>query len=229
MTRQVVVTGATGGIGSAIVALLAGRGDRVLAMARPSAALDELCAGASAQPAALDLMHPDELPAAVHELDRVDALVHAAGIADVASVEDSPHDLWQRHLTINLTGPAELTRALLPALRAARGRVVFINAVTGLTAVPNWAAYAASKAALRELADSLRLEEAPRGVRVTSIYPGGVATELLRRVRAGFGRGFDPARCVSPASLAAVLASVLDAPADVDITEIALQPPPPPA
>jgi NADP-dependent 3-hydroxy acid dehydrogenase YdfG len=225
----VVVTGATGGIGSAIVEEFADRGDRVLAMARPSAALDALCERLDVEPAPVDLMHPDELPAAVLELDRVDALIHAAGIADVASVEDSPHDLWQRHLTINLTGPAELTRALLPALRAARGRVVFINAVGGLTAVPNWSAYAASKAALSELADSLRLEEGPHGVRVTSIYPGGVATELLRRVRAGFGREFDPARCVSPATLATVISSVLDAPTDVDITEIALQPPPPPA
>lgn len=229
MTGHVVVTGATGGIGSAMVAMFAGRGDDVFAMARPSPSLDALCAATSAVAAPVDLLRPSELPAALHDLDRVDALVHAAGVSEVATVEDTSPDLWQQTMAINVTGPAELTRALLPALRAARGRVVFINAVAGLHGVPRWSAYAASKAALTELADSLRLEEAVHGVRVTSIYPGGIATELLRKVRGGFGRAFDPALCVSPATLAAVLATVLDAPADVDITGIDLQPAPPPA
>jgi NADP-dependent 3-hydroxy acid dehydrogenase YdfG len=224
---QLVVTGATGGIGSAVVRLHAGRGDRVIALARPTPALDALAAelpGVVAVP--FDLLRPAELPPALAEVERVDALVHAAGISEVAAVADTTHDLWQRTMGSNVTGPAELTRTLLPALRAARGRVVFINAVAGLHGVPRWSAYAASKAAQTELADSLRLEEAPHGVRVTSIYPGGIATEHLRGVRAAFGRVFDPATLVSPASLAAVLASVLDAPADVDITDVSLTPPP---
>jgi NADP-dependent 3-hydroxy acid dehydrogenase YdfG len=226
MTAHVVVTGATGGIGSAMVALFVDRGADVYAMARPSAALDALCGTTSAVAAPIDLMRPSELPAAVRDLGRIDVLVHAAGVSEVATVADTSADLWQQTMATNVTGPAELTRALLPALRAARGRVVFINAVAGLHAKPQWSAYAASKAALTELADSLRLEEAAHGVRVTSIYPGGIATELLRKVRADFGRAYDPALCVSPATLAAVLALVLDAPADVDITGIDLQPPP---
>jgi NADP-dependent 3-hydroxy acid dehydrogenase YdfG len=226
---NVVVTGATGGIGSAIVRLHAGRGDDVVALARPSDALDALCAEwPSVSPAPFDLCAPGALPPALRGLERVDALVHAAGISEVAAVADTPFELWQQTMTSNVGGPAALTRALLPALRAARGRVVFINAVARLHAVPRWSAYAASKAAQTELADSLRLEEAPHGVRVTSIYPGGIATEHLRRIRAAFGREFDPARCVSPASLAAVIASVLDAPADVDITDLSLTPPPVP-
>ena len=226
MTKQVVVTGATGGIGSAMVKMLVDRGDDVVAMARPSAALDALCEATAAVAAPIDLLRTTELPAAVRTLDRVDVLIHAAGVSEVASVEDTPAEVWHQTMAVNVTGPAELTRALLPALRAVRGRVVFVNAVAGLHAMPRWSAYTASKAALTELADSLRLEEAGSGVRVTSIYPGGVATELLRKVRAGLGRPYDPALCVSPASLAAVIAAVLDAPADVDITEVALQPPP---
>jgi NADP-dependent 3-hydroxy acid dehydrogenase YdfG len=229
MSARVVVTGATGGIGSALVRLFATRGDAVVAVSRPSEALDALCAETSAVAAPLDLQRPTELPDALRELDRIDALVHAAGISEVASIADTSHDLWQQTMTANVTGPAELTRALLPALRAAGGRVVFVNAVTGLHAVPNWSAYVASKAALTELADTLRLEEAPSGVRVTSIYPGGIATELLRKVRGALGRPYDPTTCVSPESLAAVVGTVLDAPVDVDITEIALQPPPRPA
>jgi NADP-dependent 3-hydroxy acid dehydrogenase YdfG len=224
-----VVTGATGGIGAAVVRRLGEHGFRVVAVARPSEGLDVLCTETAAVPAPLDLSGPIELPAALAGLDRVDVLVHAAGIADVASIEDSPPDLWQRTMAVNVLGPAELTRALLPALRAAAGRVVFVNAVAGLHGIPRWAAYAASKAALSELADSLRLEEAPRGVRVTSIYPGGVATELLRKVRAAFGTPFDPAACVSPETLAEVICSVVAAPADVDIHDISLKPPPQPS
>lgn len=226
MKRRIVVTGATGGIGSALVRLCVTRGDPVVAVSRPSEALDALCAETSAEAAPLDLLRPTELPPALRSADRVDALIHAAGISEVASVADTPHDLWQQTMTANVTGPAELTRALLPALRAAGGRVVFVNAVAGLHAVPKWSAYVASKAALTELADTLRLEEAVHGVRVTSIYPGGVATELLRKVRGALGRPYDPAACVSPESLAAVVATVLDAPPDVDVTEIALQPTP---
>ncbi len=222
-----LVTGATGGIGSAVVRMLAARGHRVLAAARPSESLDALCAAVPSTVAApVDLRRPEELPDAVRELDRLDVLVHAAGVSDVATVADTPPDVWAETMAANVTGPAELTRAVLPALRAARGRVVFINAVAGLHAVPRWSAYTASKAALTELADSLRLEEAPHGVRVTSIYPGGIATELLRKVRGALGTPYDPATCVSPDELAAVIATVLDAPAAVDIIELALRPTP---
>jgi NAD(P)-dependent dehydrogenase (short-subunit alcohol dehydrogenase family) len=190
---RLVVTGATGGIGSAVVRLFRERGDDVVAVARPSSSLEELCRETGATGAPLDLLAPEPLPAGLTALTRVDALIHAAGISEVAAVAETSFDLWQRTLTSNVSGPAALTRALLPALRAARGRVVFINAVARLHAVPRWAAYAGSKAALTELADSLREEEAPHGVRVTSIYPGGIATEHLRggarRLRPGVRPG----------------------------------------
>lgn len=226
MRGGVVVTGATGGIGSALVRLFADRGDDVVAVARPSAALEALCRETGAVPAALDLLLPTELPPALTDLTSVSALVHAAGIADVSPVEETFEERWRETLTVNVIGPAELTRVLLRALRAARGRVVFINAVAGLHGVARWAAYAASKSALTELADSLRLEEAANGVTVTSVYPGGIATDLLRRVRAAFGHEFDRAHLTSPESFAQVVAWVLDAPADVDIQEISMKPPP---
>lgn len=226
MGDVVVVTGATGGIGSALVRLFTDRGQDVVAVARPSAALEALCEETKAVPASLDLLRPTELPPSLIDLSAVAALIHAAGTAEVAPVEETSWERWQETFAVNVTGPAELTRALLPALRAARGRVVFVNAVAGLHGVPRWAAYAGSKSALTELADSLRLEEAVNGVRVTSIYPGGIATEMLRTVRAAFENAFDPARLTSPESFAKVIASVLDSPPDVDIHEIALKPPP---
>jgi NAD(P)-dependent dehydrogenase (short-subunit alcohol dehydrogenase family) len=101
--------------------------------------------------------------------------------------------------------------------------VVFVNLASGMHAVPNWSAYMASKAALRELADSLREEEAVNGLRVTSIYPGGVRTELLRKVREQFGQPFDPARTVSPETFGSLVVTVLEFPADAHILEVSLR------
>lgn len=222
MPKTVVVTGATGGIGTAIVRAFLAEGYRVLAVGRSQEKLDEL----GAEGVVLDLTEPRELPAPLAEIDRLDALVHCAGIAEVQSVEDTPYELWQETMTVNVIAAAELTRGLLPALRAATGRVVFVNAAPGLHGVPNWSAYVASKAALTELADSLREEEDRNGLRVTTIYPAGVATELLRKVRGQFGRAFDPDACVRPETLASVVVSALAFPDDAHLTEISLRPAP---
>jgi NADP-dependent 3-hydroxy acid dehydrogenase YdfG len=93
-----------------------------------------------------------------------------------------------------------------------------------MRAVPQWAAFVGSKAALRELADSLRAEEAGNGVRVTTVYPAATATERLRSIRAAFGRSYEPARCIQPASLAQMIAWVLAAPDDSYVTELSVHP-----
>jgi len=82
--------------------------------------------------------------------------------------------------------------------------------------------FAASKAALQELADSLRAEETGNGLSVTTIYPGATATGGLREVRAAFGRDYDPARCIQPDTLAAMVSWVLAAPPDAYITELSV-------
>jgi NADP-dependent 3-hydroxy acid dehydrogenase YdfG len=225
MRKTILVTGATGGIGVAVVAALADGGYRVIAAARSEERLAELRAEhAEVETVAFGL--GADLPPALADLERLDGVVHAAGIAEVASVEDTPHALWDETMTANVVGPADLTRALLGPLRAASGHVVFINLAPGMRAVPNWSAYVASKAALRELADSLREEEDRHGIRVTTIYPGGVATELLRKVRAQFGRPYDPEASVRPATLAKLVRTVLEFPADAHVTEVSLRPAP---
>jgi NADP-dependent 3-hydroxy acid dehydrogenase YdfG len=217
--RTAVVAGATGGIGEAVVAALAAAGFRVFALGRDAGKLAAL----EAEAVPCDLADLDTLPEPLSGLERVDALVHCAGLSEVASVEDTPRGLWDETFAVNVSGPAALTRALLPALRAAHGRVVFVNAAPGLRAVRNWSAYTASKAALRELADSLREEERERGVRVTSIYPGGVRTELLRKVREQLGVPYDPAVTVSPKTLAGLVVTVLAFPDDAELLEVSLR------
>jgi NADP-dependent 3-hydroxy acid dehydrogenase YdfG len=222
-----LVTGATGGIGAAVVRAAADGGYQVMAAGRDAVGLEELCARIPrTSPVLLDLRNPADLPAPLAELDRVDAIVHCAGIAEVATVEETPYALWLETLTVNVAATAEITRALLPALRKAVGHVVFINAAPGLHAVPRWSAYTASKAALRELADSLRQEEARHGLRVTTIYPGGTATELLRKVRTQFGSPFHPADCIQPATLASVVLTALNMPDDGYLAELSVLPTP---
>jgi NADP-dependent 3-hydroxy acid dehydrogenase YdfG len=130
--------------------------------------------------------------------------------------------VWQETMAVNVLAAAELTRLALPALRRSHGHVVFINSARGVRAVPGWSAFAASKAALQELADSLRAEEAGNGLRVTTIYPSSTATEHLRQVREAFGHGYDPQRCIQPETLAAPVAWVLAAPPDAYVSELSV-------
>jgi NADP-dependent 3-hydroxy acid dehydrogenase YdfG len=223
--RSVLVTGASGGIGAAIVGELHERGHQIIAMGRDTAALEGLAVRfpGIVRWIAADLRRPEVLAGLVGDVEHLDGLVHNAGIAPVSPVADTPYVMWQEVLMVNVVAAAELTRLLLPALRAAAGHVIFINAAPGLRAVPRWSAYAASKAALRELADSLREEEAQNDVRVTTVYPGGTATGLLERVRAEFGQPYDPDAAISPHSVAALVVDAFEAPSDVHPVELSLR------
>ena len=110
----------------------------------------------------------------------------------------SPPRPGSHQLAANLVAPAELTRLLLPQLRAAQGHVVFVNSGAGLRANAEWAAYAASKHGLKALADALRQEEHGNGVRVTSVYPGRTATPMQEKVHQQEGKEYDAARWIDP-------------------------------
>jgi NADP-dependent 3-hydroxy acid dehydrogenase YdfG len=227
MPMTVVVTGATGEIGQAFTETLSAAGHRVVAIGRSPEKLDKLRSRLNGVvPVVLDFGNSDDGLRPLTQIDRLDGLVHCAGMSEVASVEDTPRAVWDETMAVNVTGPAAVTRALLPALRASAGRVVFINAAPGLHAVPRWSAYTASKAALRELADALREEEDSHGVRVTTLYPAGVRTELLRKVRKQLGRPYDPAATVSPTTLASLVLIALEFPDDGHLMEITLRPAP---
>ena len=119
---------------------------------------------------------------------------------------------------------AELTRLVLPALRAARGRVVLVNSGAGRNASPGWASYAASKFALRAFADALRAEEEGNGVRVTSVYPGRTDTEMQRDVVRQEGGVYRPERYLRAESVAGAVLLAVTAPDDAALTELVLRP-----
>jgi short-subunit dehydrogenase len=201
------------------------RGHQVLAVGRDEARLTELCTRLrGVETVVVDLAHPARLAGGIGgRIERLHGLVHCAAVADIAAVSDASVELWYETLTVNVIAVAELTRLLLPAVRAARGHVVFVGASPGVHGAAGWSAHAASKAALRDLADSLRVEESGHGVHVTSVYPGATATELLQKLRQQSGRPYDPSTCASPDSVARVIIDCLEAPADLQVTDLYLE------
>ena len=210
-----LVTGATSGIGREVALQLAELGWRVVAVGRDRDALAQL-EGDSAliTPRPADLLAGD-LAALVPE--RVDALVHAAGISPSTRVEDTADEDWERVFALNVTAGATLVRHALPALRRARGTVVFVNSGAGTAARPRNAPYAASKHALRALANGLRAEEEGNGVRVSTVYPGPTDTPM-------FGGDVDRSELIRPSSVARAVVSALTASEDVQLTDIHVRP-----
>lgn len=230
MPHTIVLTGAGSGIGQLLAERLTARGDRLVLVARDADRAEDL---AAAHPGAAvivaDLAQPASLAAAVAASDLpdgIDAVVHAAGIVDLGHVEDLTVASWQDQLAVNLVSPAELTRLLLPRVRAARGQVLFVNSGAGLTAHPQWAAYAASKHGLKALADALRGEEAAHGVRVTTVYPGRTATPMQAQVHAQEGKDYDADAWIQPASVVTAVLTALDLPRDAVITDLSVRPGP---
>lgn len=220
--RTHLVTGAGSGIGRLLADRLLERGDAVVATARSARRADEMAADLPGLTTLVaDLADPASLDA-VDLPDRLDSLVHAAGVVDLGAVAELATDAWVEQLTVNTVAPAVLTRRALPALRAARGTVVFVNSGAGRTAKPRWAAYAASKHGLKALADSLAGEE--DDVRVTTVFPGRVATAMQEKVHRQEGKDYDPADWVQPGTVVDLLLPVLDLPPDAVVPELVVTP-----
>ena len=225
---RLLLTGAGSGIGQAVADVLHTRGDDLVLLARNDQRAADLRQRYSrADVRVADLAEFAELAPVVSDVDRLDALVHAAGVIELGTVADLRLEDLTGQLSVNLVAPTELTRAMLPALRAARGQVVFLNSSAGLVANAEWGAYAASKFGLKAIADSLRAEEAGAGVRVTSVYLGRVSTPMQVKVREQEGRPYDAADWATPESAAATIVHLLDLPPDSTVPDIRFRPAPP--
>ena len=217
-----LITGAVGGIGSALARALAPAHDLILS-GRDDARLEALCAELHATALPLDLTRPETFTDAVAGLGRVTNVVHNAGVVELSAVAEQGHAVWTHTLAVNTVAPAELTRVLLPRIRQERGTMIFVNSGAGLHANAGWASYAASKFALRALADALHDEEAPHGVRVGTVYPSRTATPMQQLVRSQEGGAYEPGAYIEPASVAATIAFMLDAPRDAVLTEVTMR------
>ncbi|KRA37715.1 MULTISPECIES: SDR family oxidoreductase [unclassified Nocardioides] len=176
---SVLVTGASRGIGLAITRHLSDRGWEVYATARSESDLADLGKLPQVHPIQLDITDRAAVARLGEHLPpRLDGVVNNAGIIVQGPVEGTSIDDLSRQLDVNVTAQIAVTQAVLPHIREARGRVVFMSSVSGLITLPGTGAYSASKYALESLADALRMELRPWKIPVSLVEPGPTRTDM---------------------------------------------------
>ena len=179
--KVALVTGASAGIGKAIVRRLLEDGWRVFGAARRVEKMEDI-RSEGAGVLSLDVTDDDSLQAAVRDLlaaeGRIDALVNNAGYGSYGAVEDVPLAEARRQFEVNVFGLARLTQLVLPHMReAGSGRIVNISSMGGRIWMPVGGWYHATKHAVEVLSDALRVETRPFGIRVVVIQPGAIESE----------------------------------------------------
>ncbi|RRJ85986.1 SDR family oxidoreductase [Gulosibacter macacae] len=226
MKPVALITGASSGIGRALVEELRATHE-IVALGRDAGRLAELDAwrtlSADLQDAAV--FEPGgAVFALVADLPRLDVIVHSAAVGTPWLLDATTAAEWQRQLATNVIAPALLTTLAMPKLREAHGTVVFIGSGVSIRPARAMGAYVASKHALKGLADTLRLEVEGDGVRVATVLPGQVATPMQVELQEGLGGTYSPEDYIRPESIATAVRYVVDAPVEVQITDLAVRP-----
>jgi NADP-dependent 3-hydroxy acid dehydrogenase YdfG len=158
------------------------------------------------------------------DVAHIDMLIHSAGVICFGRLESAAIEDFDRQFRVNVRAPYALTQALLPLLRSRRGQIAFINSSAGLNASANVGQYAATKHALKAVADSLRHEVNAEGLRVLSIYPGRTASPMQAAVFKMEGREYRPELLMQPEDLASVVINALALPRSAEVTDINVRP-----
>jgi NADP-dependent 3-hydroxy acid dehydrogenase YdfG len=228
-----VVTGASSGIGKAITLALAAQGARLCLVGRNREAMEAVAANARAM-APRVLISPTDLTQDAHverlalelqrEFGQIDVLVHSAGVFSQGKLQSAPvHDLDRQYRT-NVRAPYLLTQALLPMLKVRPGQIVFMNSSVGLQARAGVSQYAATKHALKAIADSLREEGNADGIRVLSVFLGRTATPLQETIFQTEGRVYKPELLIQPEDVAAVVVNTLSLPRTAEVMDVSVRP-----
>jgi len=221
--RVALITGASGGLGTAIAAALHEDGWRLVLLGRNDRALERLAASLHMADAVIGRADvrawasvESATTAALATTGRLDLVVAGAGVLTVGATDAAPLEEWQDTLAVNLLGAYHTIRATLPALRQAGGRYVLISSIAGRKGLPNLSAYSASKAALIALGESTAAEAEDDGVQVTSIVLGPTDTPMLDRPGASGQR-------LAPEHVAAVVGFLARLPGEVICREVPLR------
>lgn len=231
--QTAVVTGASSGLGRTLATAFAAAGANVALIGRKVEALETAAAmvrrlGVKASTYVSDLSDDGSIRALVErlaqELPSVDILAHAAGVIARATIASARVEDLDRQYATNLRAPYVLTQALLPRLRHDHGQIVLLNSTAGLRAIATLGQYAATKHALRALADSLRDEVNGDGVRVLSVFVGSTATPMQAALHAEADQPYAPERLLQPGDVAAIIVSALSLPRTAEVTELSIRP-----
>lgn len=231
--QMAIVSGASSGIGRAIALGLAREGTLLCLLGRDKERLlvtAQTATNSTPKVAVyqVDLSSEQDLCCLIQRLDQeleyVDVLVHTAGDIVLGDMYSSTIDDLDRQYKINLRAPYLLTQKLLPRVRARQGQVVFINSSMGVHARANVGQYAATKHALKAVADSLRDEVNPDGVRVLSIFAGRTATPMQETIHRLENKAYDAQLLLQPEDIARVVINALTLPRTAEVTDIHIRP-----
>jgi NAD(P)-dependent dehydrogenase (short-subunit alcohol dehydrogenase family) len=186
--RSVLVTGASTGIGRAATLRLDAAGWKVFAGVRKESDAESLRVAGSKRiaPLILDVTDAGQIAAAAERIEaeaegRLDGLVNNAGVAIPGPLETLSIEDFRRQIEVNMTAHVAVTQAMLPSIRAARGRIAFISSIGGRLALPLTGAYHAAKFGLEAVADVFRQELRPWGISVSIVEPGSIDTPIWER------------------------------------------------
>ena len=231
--QTAVITGASGGVGQAIADCLITGGAKAVLVGRSDESLGSVLRQHGWDPAAnsccpVDLCVPSEIARFVSDIRatdmRVDQIIHAAGIIALDDPEDEQLHDFDAQYQVNVRAPYQLTRGLLPQLIKCAGQVVFINSSVGVQARRGVGQYAATKHALRAIADSLREEINDRGVRVLSVFLGRTASRMQQSVHEHEGRPYRPETLLQPSDVASMVVAALTLPRTAEVTDLHIRP-----
>lgn len=228
--RTALVTGASRGIGAAIVAALRAEGLEVYAVARSVEALAALAAETDCRPLPLDVTDTAALEAAIGALELDVLVVNAGGVSAVKPLHELGRHELDAMLDLNVKAAFHTVRVALPGMVARRrGHLFLVSSISAHHPYPAMAVYTASKAAVSMLAQNLRLDLVGTGIRVTELNPGRVETDIYLDAMGGdraavherLYRGF---RSIRPSEVARVVVDALRLPPHVDLARIDLVP-----
>jgi short-subunit dehydrogenase len=228
-----VVSGSSSGIGKAVALALASRGAALCLLGRDSERLQKVREEMGAN-GKFTKCYPIDLTADsdVEELQQrvrndfgdVDILIHSAGIFSWGGVLSAPIADFDRQYRINVRAVYLLTQTMLPLLKERRGQIVFFNSFASLTANANTAQYSATKHAIKAVADGLRQEVNPAGLRVLTVYIGRTATPMQETVHSIEGKTYRPELLLQPDDVSLVVLNALSLPRTAEVTEISIRP-----
>ncbi len=231
--RVALVTGASSGVGRAVAVALARHCEELYVVGRDPVRLAETAAAARTFSKVIecqvDLTAEDNIEPLIRQFERacgrLDILVHSAGAFFQSPLEQAKiEDLDQQYI-LNVRTPYLLTQRLLPRLAAAQGQIVFINSSVALTAKrAEIGQYAASKHALKAIADSLREELNPKGIRVLTVYLGRTATPMQEAIYKQEGKVYSPESLLQPRDVATMVVEALMLPLTAEVTDISIRP-----
>lgn len=228
-----VVTGASQGIGRAIALGLAAEKAMLFLIGRNAAALEEVTERARKSSPhvvayATDLIVDGAIAATAEKLCRhlgdIDVLIHCAGAYSQGDLQTASIDEFDRLFRTNVRMPYLLTQSLLPMLKRRQGQIAFVNSSKGLQAHASAGQFAATQHALKAIADSLRDEVNPDGVRVLSIYPGRTATPRMESIFQTEGKKYRPELLLQPEDVAEAVIHALMMPLTAEVTNIHIRP-----